>query len=71
MDERKISYGDASIFRIQAMLEKSIALQCEIISYIAKKPFKEISEATWKDINAETKTLIESHSSLGGNPAEN
>ncbi|MEO6355253.1 MAG: hypothetical protein ABIU77_12920 [Ferruginibacter sp.] len=60
-----------SVFRIQAMLEKSIALQCEIAAYLSKKDFKEISEATWKDINADTQSLIDTFSNQGSSPENN
>lgn len=71
MPERKINMLDAAIFRVQAMLESSIRLQCEIISHLSNQPFEGISEAVWKEIQRDTKELIEAHSKLSDDPTQN
>jgi hypothetical protein len=70
-EERQIYIGDAMMCRIQAMLESSIRIQVEIMAFLAKKDFQEVSTPIWRNIDSATKELIKLHSNLGGNPAGN
>ncbi|MBS1741469.1 MAG: hypothetical protein JST81_00425 [Bacteroidetes bacterium] len=69
--ERKINLEDASLFRIQAMLEQLLRLHCEMYAHMAKKDFEEIYGLVWKEVDSSTKELIKLHSNLGGDPKEN
>lgn len=71
MAERQAKLYDAALFRTQAISETLVRLQCEILAHLSNKPFSEISEIAWKDIDSSTNELIKMHSDLGGSPTEN
>jgi hypothetical protein len=73
MEERNINVHQASIFRLQAMVEQLLRLQCEMYAHMANKEFKEIYDLVWREVDSSTKELIQMHSTPGGDldPGQN
>ena len=71
MSERLIPENDASIFRLQAMLEQLLRIQCEVYAHLAQKDYKEIMDHVLKEVDSSTKELILLHSHLKGNDNPN
>lgn len=71
MSDRKIDVYQASVFRMQAMLEQLLRLHCEMYAHLAAKDFGEIYDLVWREVDSSTKELIRMHSTLGGDPDQN
>jgi hypothetical protein len=70
MSERQITPEEAGIYRMQAMLEQLLRINCEILAHMANKDFTEIYDRVWQQVNSSTKELITLHSRLGGGDGE-
>lgn len=71
MNERKINLFDAAVFRTQAIAENTLRIQCEILAHLSNRPFEEIFDHVVKEIDRDTKELIQLHSHIGDDPNQN
>jgi hypothetical protein len=71
MQERKISYYDASIYRMQAMLEQSIKIQVNILAHLTKVDKTVLFETVHKEISDDAQKMMQLHSELEGDADPN
>ena len=71
MQESKISYYDASIYRMQAMLEQSIKIQVNILAHLTKVDKTVLFETVHKEISDDAQKMMQLHSELEGDADPN